>query len=158
VSRRTTRLAPRLNSIRGAARAARYKTDDKARSRSRIGAVQGLINAKVNKPLIRLMKYNDGVLTARFAYRRGAGTMRDRFLLARSARNNIAGKPRSPEHAIRFATRRAYRRYLARIVPLTLPPPWNGTDAEIERATERKPRARSLSASGNLFFQRKRRG
>lgn len=47
----------------------------------RIDAIQGVINAKVNKPMIRV-KYNDGVLTVRFAYRRSVGTMRKLLLSA----------------------------------------------------------------------------
>lgn len=47
----------------------------------RIDAIQGVINAKVNKPVIRV-KYNDGVLTVRFAYRCSIGTMRKLLLSA----------------------------------------------------------------------------
>lgn len=46
-----------------------------------IDAIQGVINAKVNKPVI-WVKYNDGILTVRFAYRRDAGTMRQLLLSA----------------------------------------------------------------------------
>lgn len=46
-----------------------------------IDAIQEVINAKVNKPVIRV-KYNDGVLTVRFAYRCSIGTMRKLLLSA----------------------------------------------------------------------------